>query len=235
MLCPRPPTTQLKPKIRVTGPVIDRWMRLFAAEIGRSVGLLTELDRAIGDGDHGVNIDRGMRSVVTKLDELRPPDLAGRLRTISIALTSSVGGASGPLYGAFFLQAAPATVCLTELSLTDLTHLTEVGYQGVVKLGRADVGDKTMVDTFHAAVRSLRVSCQRREALPEALATCAHAARLAARDTIPMLARKGRASYLGPRSIGHQDPGATSAHLLFDSLARALSPSKLPNPRGDIP
>jgi len=235
MLCLHPATTQLKPRIRLTGPDLDRWMGLFAEEIHRCVDQLTELDRAIGDGDHGVNIDRGMRSVVAKLDELNPPDLAGRLRTVSITLTSSVGGASGPLYGAFFLQAAHTTVCLTELSLADLTHLTEVAFQGVVKLGRAEVGDKTMVDTLHAAVLSLRLSGQRREALPEALAACAEATRRAAAGTAPMRAKKGRASYLGRRSIGFQDPGATSAHLLFESLARALPSSTNPNQPGDLP
>jgi dihydroxyacetone kinase-like protein len=236
MLCLRPATTQLKPKIRITGPVIDQWMRIYEGSIGRAVENLTELDRAIGDGDHGVNIYRGIKAVVAKLRELHPPDLSAHLRAISITLTSSVGGASGPLYGAFFLQGAHTTLCKSELSLVDLALLVEAGCQGTVKLGKAAVGDKTMVDTLHAAVISLRASCQRREALPEALAACVQATLAAAEGTKPMIARKGRASYLGERSVGFQDPGATSAHLLFEALAQAsaLLPSQPPPPEGGI-
>ena len=153
-----------------------------------------------------------------------------------MTLMSSVGGASGPLYGAFFLQSSHATLHKTELGLADLTSAMEAGYRGVVQLGKAAVGDKTMVDTLAAAVGSLRASCMHHEALPTALKACRKAARLAAEGTIPMVAKKGRASYIGERSAGTQDPGATSASLLIDSLAEAilsLSPSShtnAPNP-----
>jgi dihydroxyacetone kinase-like protein len=210
-------------------------MRLFEANIGRSVPLLTELDRAIGDGDHGVNIYRGMQSVVTKLDEIQSPDLFSQLRTISVALTSSVGGASGPLYGSFFLHGAQAVLYKSEIALPDLIFLADAGCQGVVKLGKASVGDKTMVDTLQAAVVSLRDSGHRRDSLPDALSACAIAARQAAEGTIPMIARKGRASYLGERSVGFQDPGATSAQMLFESLAQALALSLLPSPTNSNP
>jgi dihydroxyacetone kinase-like protein len=198
-------------------------MAIFAANIRDREAQLTELDSAIGDGDHGVNMRRGMNAVEEKLDALGLADLSGQLRVISTTLMSSVGGASGPLYGAFFLQSSHATLHKQDLGLGDLTSAMEAGCRGVVQLGKAAVGDKTMVDALVAAVRSLRASCTHYEALPEALKACRNAARQAAEGTIPMIARKGRASYLGERSAGVQDPGATSAALLFDSLAQAVS------------
>jgi len=217
--------TRLNPKVKLTVATVGAWMRLFESEIGRAEPELTELDRAIGDGDHGVNIYRGAQAVVAKLDEVAVPNLFAQFRTISAALTSSVGGASGPLYGAFFLQASQTVPQKAEVSLADLAALAEAGCQGVVKLGKADLGDKTMVDTLHAAVVSLRDSCHHHQSLPGALAACAAATLRAAEATKPLVARKGRASYLGERSAGTQDPGATSAHLLFLSLARAVPAS----------
>ena len=198
-------------------------MTLFAASIKEAEPLLTELDAAIGDADHGVNMRRGMNAVAAKLDTLELADLSGQLRVISTTLMSSVGGASGPLYGAFFLQSSHATPHRTDLGLTDLTSAMEAGYRGVVQLGKAAVGDKTMVDTLAAVIGSLRSSCNRHEPLPDAVKACQKAARLAAEGTIPMVARKGRASYIGERSAGTQDPGATSAALLFETLAQAVS------------
>jgi dihydroxyacetone kinase-like protein len=210
-------------QVRFSGESLRQWMALFTASIREAESLLTELDSAIGDGDHGVNMRRGMNAVAEKLDTLALADLSGQLRVISMTLMSSVGGASGPLYGAFFLQSSHATLHKQELGLGDLTSAMEAGYRGVVQLGKAAVGDKTMVDTLAAAVSSLRASCTHYEALPEAVRACQKAARLAAEGTIPMVARKGRASYIGERSAGTQDPGATSAALLFDTLARAVS------------
>ena len=231
----RAPTTRLQPKVKITGRVVGDWMRLFEANIGHAVPLLTDLDRAIGDGDHGVNIYRGMQSVVSKLAELKSPDLSSQLRVISAALTSSVGGASGPLYGAFFLQSAQVVLYKSEIALADLILLVDAGCQGVVKLGKAAVGDKTMVDTLSAAVISLRESGLRRDSLPAALAACSLAAQRAAEGTTPMVARKGRASYLGERSAGFQDPGATSAQMLFEALAQAVALSLLPSPTHSNP
>ena len=150
-----------------------------------------------------------------------------QLRVIATTLMSSVGGASGPLYGAFFLQGSHATAHKAELGLTDLTSAIEAGYRGVVQLGKASVGDKTMVDTLAAAVRSLRVSCTHYEVLPEALKACRNAARTAAEGTIPMFARKGRASYLGERSAGVQDPGAPPPPC-FSTFSRRLAEAPLP-------
>lgn len=209
-------------RIRIGGEVLRGWMTSYAAAIRKFEPFLTELDSAIGDGDHGVNMRRGMDAVVKKLEELELNDPSDVLRVIATTMMSSVGGASGPLYGAFFLQGSHATQHKAELGLNDLTSAIEAGYRGVVQLGKASVGDKTMVDTLAAAVRSLRVSCTHYEVLPEALKACRNAARTAAEGTIPMFARKGRASYLGERSAGVQDPGAASAALLFNSLAEAV-------------
>ena len=219
-------TRRLGPEyqVRVKGGNLRQWMALFAGSIRQAEAQLTELDAAIGDADHGINMRRGMDAVEEKLGQLSLTDLSGQTRVISTTLLSSVGGASGPLYGAFFLQFSHSTVHQTELGLAELTSAIEAGYKGVVQLGKAAVGDKTMVDTLAAVVQSLRASCNHHEALPQALEACAKAGRAAAEGTIPMVARKGRASYLGERSAGVQDPGATSAALLFDSLALAVTP-----------
>ncbi len=211
-------------------------MLVYTNLIEENEQLLTDLDAAIGDGDHGVNMSRGMNAVAEKLGALALADIAGQMRVISTTLMSSVGGASGPLYGAFFLQSAHATLHKPDLGLADLTSAVEAGYRGVVQLGKASVGDKTMVDTLAAVVGSLRASCNLHEALPEAIKACRKAARLAAERTIPMIAKKGCASYIGERSAGAQDPGATSASLLFDALCEAVSPlspplhTTVPNP-----
>jgi dihydroxyacetone kinase-like protein len=224
-------------QIRFGGETLRRWMELFTKSIHESEQLLTNLDAAIGDADHGINMSRGMNAVSEKLDTLALADLSGQMRVIATTLMSSVGGASGPLYGAFFLQSSHASLHKAELGLADLTSSMEAGYRGVVQLGKAAVGDKTMVDTLAAVVRSLRASCTHHEALPEAIKACAKAGRLAAQGTIPMIAKKGRASYLVERSAGTQDPGATSAALLFEALAQAVSsnlsvpvPSNVRNP-----
>jgi dihydroxyacetone kinase-like protein len=165
---------------------------------------------------------RGMNTVEEKLGALALADMAGQLRLISTTLMSSVGGAAGPLYGAFFLQASHAAAHKPELGLSELTSAVEAGVRGVVQLGKAAVGDKTMVDTLTAAVSSLRSSCNHYEALPDALKSCRKASRLAAEGTIPMVARKGRASYIGERSAGTQDPGASSSALLFETLSQSV-------------
>ncbi len=209
-------------QVRFGSETLHKWMGLFAERVRDSEQLLTELDAAIGDGDHGVNMRRGMNAVAEKIAELSLADLSGQLRVISMTLMSSVGGASGPLYGAFFLQSSHAALHKPELGVADLTAALEAGYRGVVQLGKASVGDKTMVDTMAAAVTSMRASCTHHEALPEALKACRKSARLAAEGTIPMIAKKGRASYIGDRSAGTQDPGATSAAMLFETLAEAV-------------
>jgi dihydroxyacetone kinase-like protein len=209
-------------QVKFAGETLRRWMALYAEAVREHEQMLTDLDAAIGDADHGANMRRGMTAVEEKLGTLPLADMSGQMRVISTTLMSSVGGAAGPLYGAFFLQAAHAAVHKPELGLSDLTAAVEAGVRGVVQLGKAVVGDKTMVDTLTAAVASLRSSCNHFEALPDALKACRKAARLAAEGTIPMVAHKGRASYLGERSAGTQDPGATSAALLFETLSQSV-------------
>jgi len=222
-------------QVKFTGETLRRWMALYAESIRESEQMLTDLDAAIGDADHGANMRRGMNAVAEKLDALALADLSGQLRVISTTLMSSVGGASGPLYGAFFLQSSHAALHKSELGLSDLTSALEAGVRGVVQLGKAAVGDKTMVDTLAPAISSLRASCTHYEALPDALKACRKAAQLAAEGTIPMVARKGRASYIGERSAGTQDPGASSAALLFETLSQSvalLSPTNAPLNQG---
>jgi dihydroxyacetone kinase-like protein len=214
--------------VRITPETLRRWIDLYAEAIRESEKRLTQLDTFLGDGDHGANMRRGMDAVVAKFDETAPAQLAGQFRTISTVLTTSVGGAPGQLYGAFFLQAAQATAHKTELTLADFTAVVDAGCRGVVQLGEAAVGDKTMVDTLAAAVASLQISFDRNESLPLAVRNCREATFHAAVATTPMVARKGRASYLAERSAGFQDPGATSAALIFDALAEAVATSPAP-------
>jgi dihydroxyacetone kinase-like protein len=211
-------------QVKFTGETLRHWMALYARSMREAEAMLTDLDAAIGDGDHGANMRRGMNAVEEKLETLALADLSGQLRVIATTLMSSVGGAAGPLYGAFFLQSSHAAPYKPELGLADLTSALEAGVRGVVQLGKAAVGDKTMVDTLSAAIHSLRSSCTHYEALPEALKACRKASRLAAEGTTPMVARKGRASYIGERSAGTQDPGATSAAILFETLSHAVTP-----------
>jgi dihydroxyacetone kinase-like protein len=210
-------------QVRFTGQNLRQWMTLFAASVRETEPRLNELDAALGDGDHGANLRTGMDAVVEKLDGLALADVAGQMRVIATTLTTAVGGASGPLYGAFFLQSSHGALHKPDLGLGDLTSAMEAGYRGVVQLGRAAVGDKTMVDPLAAAVRSLRASCMHYQALPEAVRACRKAAQLAAEGTLAMIARKGLAAEVGEAGIGVMDPGALSVALLFESLAQAVS------------
>jgi dihydroxyacetone kinase-like protein len=160
-------------QVRMSGVALRNWMSLFAASMRESESLLTELDSAIGDGDHGANMRRGMDAVEKKLDELALADFSGQLRVISTTLMSSVGGASGPLFGAFFLQSSHTTQHKPELGLADLAAAMEAGYRGVVQLGKAEVGDKTMVDPVASRfLHALRSAAGRRQGLPECGPSC---------------------------------------------------------------
>jgi phosphoenolpyruvate---glycerone phosphotransferase subunit DhaL len=185
---------------------------------------LTQLDAAIGDGDHGVNMDRGFTAVGQALagqDGSVPP---GRLLVLAgKTLVSTVGGASGPLWGTALRRAGRALGDREELDGPALVESLDAAIAGVVELGAAAPGDKTMVDALQPAVEALRDALWRGLPLPEALSAAAEAADAGARATVPMQARKGRASYLGERSIGHQDPGATSAALIVHALQRAVA------------
>jgi phosphoenolpyruvate---glycerone phosphotransferase subunit DhaL len=201
------------------------WIRRFAAEIEEQRAELVRLDTAIGDGDHGTNMDRGMHKALEKLEAVEGEDIGAALKAVGMALVSSVGGAAGPLYGTLFLQMGSSATGAGALDVTGWADALEAGLKGVQARGKAEPGDKTMVDALLPALEALR-SAQADGADPaEAVRRSAAAAEEGMKATIPMEARKGRASYLGPRSVGHQDPGATSAYLLISSAAETFASS----------
>jgi dihydroxyacetone kinase-like protein len=199
---------------RVTDDQIRDWIRRYAAVVAENRAELVKLDTAIGDGDHGTNMDRGMRKAVEKLDGLEGGDVGASLKAVGMALVSSVGGAAGPLYGTLFLQMGGAAAGREALDLDGWAAALDAGVKGVQARGKAEPGDKTMVDALLPALEALRAGGD--------LAAAAAAAEEGMKATIPLEARRGRASYLGPRSVGHQDPGATSTYLLMRSAAEAL-------------
>jgi dihydroxyacetone kinase-like protein len=198
-----------------------RFLELFADRIHAAREELTTLDSAIGDADHGINMDRGMTAVRELLPGLRDGAAGPLLKQSAMKLISTVGGASGPLYGTFFLRAGTALGDAAEVTPRQLADAMRAGLDGVIARGKAELGDKTMVDAMSPAVDALEAKVD--EGLPEALQAAADAA-AEGRDRITsIVARKGRASYLGERSAGHQDPGATSTTILFESLRDALT------------
>ena len=198
------------------------WMRDFAHRIDEAKQYLTELDSAIGDADHGINMARGMKAVLDMLDADEPTTTEALFKDIGMTLVSTVGGASGPLYGTFFLRFAMACGETGELSASDFSKAMRAGLEGVVVRGKAEAGDKTMFDALDPAVTALDKALSDGSGLGEALAAAAAAADAGRDSTIPLVARKGRASYLGERSVGHQDPGATSSAILVRSAASTL-------------
>jgi dihydroxyacetone kinase-like protein len=196
-----------------------RWMSAFADEMAEHRQELVRLDTAIGDGDHGTNMNRGMQKALEKLDAAEQADPGAVLKTVAMALISSVGGAAGPLYGTLFLQTGNALAGQDEVDLAGLAAALRKGLDGVVARGKAQAGDKTMVDALGPAVEALEQAADLNGGLKDA----ARAAEEGMKATVPLVARKGRASYLGDRSAGHQDPGATSTYYLFKSAAEALS------------
>jgi dihydroxyacetone kinase-like protein len=198
--------------------VLD-WMNRFAASMEEHRAELVALDTAIGDGDHGTNMDRGMRKAIEKLEAQDQPDAGAVLKTVAMALVSSVGGAAGPLYGTLFLQMGTALAGKDEIDLETYAAAWRKAIQGVQARGKAELGDKTMLDALVPGVEALEQAPDLDTGLQEA----ADAAESGMRDTIPLLARKGRASYLGERSQGHQDPGATSTYYLYQTAAEALT------------
>jgi len=205
----------------LSGDAIVTWLERAADVLEREKMALTELDAPIGDSDHGVNMARGFAAVRDKLAGLDRGDIGAIFKAVGMTLLSSVGGASGPLYGTLFLDAGKQAAGAAELDLAAFTGCLEAGLAGVLRRGKAAPGDKTMVDALGPAVTALRAAVG--APLAEALARAAEAARAGAEATAPLVARKGRASYLGERSVGHQDPGATSSWLLLQSLAAAAS------------
>ena len=191
------------------------WFDELQRVYGENKAFLTELDAAIGDADHGVNMDRGFTAVKNELREHRPADIASALKSAAMVLIRTVGGAAGPLYGTFFLRASAARPNITEISAADLVEMLQAGVEGVIQRGKAEPHDKTMVDALNPALEAMREALKNGGGLVDTLRAGMEAAGQGMKDTIPLRARKGRASYLGERSVGHQDPGATSSYLLF--------------------
>ncbi|MBN1149017.1 MAG: dihydroxyacetone kinase subunit L [Anaerolineales bacterium] len=196
-----------------------KWIEACAEVLKENREYLTQLDAAIGDADHGANMDRGFRAVMSKMPELADKDIGTVLKTVGMTLISTVGGAGGPLYGTFFLQAGLKSAGKMELGLEDWTEALEAAVGGVVMRGKAVLGDKTMVDALTPAVEALKGSLNGNVPIDLALQASAEAAKQGMVGTIPLVARKGRASYLGERSAGHQDPGATSSYLILQAAA----------------
>jgi dihydroxyacetone kinase-like protein len=203
----------------VDGAALTAWVREFARLVHEQRDTLTRLDAAIGDADHGTNLDRGLTAAVSALDVQSPADPAAVLKTVATTLIRTVGGASGPLYGTFFLRASGA---LGEGDGAALAAALRAGVEGVAARGKAEPGDKTMLDALAPACDALDEALADGRPLGEALRTAAEGAVRGRDATVPLVARKGRASYLGERSAGHQDPGATSATLLMEAAATAL-------------
>jgi phosphoenolpyruvate---glycerone phosphotransferase subunit DhaL len=204
---------------RVTYEQAIDWIRRFAAEVGEHRMELVRLDTAIGDGDHGSNMNRGMTKALEKLGAAEQPDPGTVLKTVAMALVSSVGGAAGPLYGTLFLQMGGALAGDDEVDLPAYAAAWRKALEGVRARGKAEPGDKTMVDALIPAVEALEAASD----LNGGLQASAQAAQEGMKATTPLIARKGRASYLGERSKDHQDPGATSTYYLFKTAAEALA------------
>ncbi|SRR5579875_817879 len=194
------------------------WLRRSAAALHEQRDYLTSLDAAIGDADHGINMDRGFTAVLDKLPTVAEADVGTILKTVGATLVSTVGGASGPLYGTAFLRAGTALAGRQELRPVDALAGFEAAYEGIVARGKAQRGEKTMLDAFGPALDALRAAIEAKQPFANALRAAADAAQAGALATTPMMATKGRASYLGQRSIGHQDPGATSLALFFQMM-----------------
>jgi phosphoenolpyruvate---glycerone phosphotransferase subunit DhaL len=199
------------------------WLRGFAALVAEHRDELTRLDSAIGDADHGSNLDRGMTAVVAALDSGVPATADELFKQVGMTLVRTVGGASGPLYGTLFLRMGTAAGAVTELDAAGFGTALHAGLDGVVARGKAEPGDKTMVDALGPAVEAYESTLEGPGGAARPALAAAVAAAESGRDaTVPMLARKGRASYLGERSVGHQDPGATSTSLLLSAALTAL-------------
>ena len=201
---------------------IVQWLNNLHEVLIENKEYLTELDSAIGDADHGINMKRGFDKVTDKLPSVADKDIGSIMKTTGMALISSVGGAAGPLYGTFFMRGGMTAASKEKLTGEDIVEMLQSGVEGVVQRGRAELGDKTMVDALTPGVEAMRQSLENGDDTISALEAGVDAAEQGMKDTIPMQAKKGRASYMGERSIGHQDPGATSSYLMLKTLLETL-------------
>ncbi len=202
-----------------------RWLGRIADVLHENAQYLTQLDSPIGDADHGTNMDRGFVAVRNKFPTMTTMDMATQFKAVGTTLVSTVGGSSGPLYGTAFLRAGTAITGKTKLDTADVVALLEAFLGGVITRGKAQPGEKTMVDALTPAVSAAKEALNQGASIAELTARAATAAEEGTQATIPMLATKGRASYLGERSVGHQDPGATSSTLMLKALAEVCAQS----------
>ena len=207
----------------VTKDQIIQWLKAIALVLEQNKDYLTELDAAIGDADHGINMNRGFQKVMSQLPNVADKDIGSILKTVSMTLISTVGGASGPLYGTMFLRASTAVAGKLELTDEDMVALLQAAVDGVVQRGKANLGDKTMLDALSPAADAFKQAVANGASTQEALQQAVATAEQGMNNTIGLVAKKGRASYLGDRSSGHLDPGATSTYLILKTLLDTLS------------
>ena len=207
----------------ITVGQLTDWLRRFHQLVIKNQTELTQLDSAIGDADHGINMARGMTAVINRLDGEQPTHINDLFKTVAMTLVTTVGGASGPLYGTFFLRFASTAGPAIELDADTLHMALLAGLAGIEERGKSGAGDKTMVDALAPALEAMETVIKNGGDLEAALNAARDAAATGRDATVPMVARKGRASYLGERSAGHMDPGAASMALLFEALAAELS------------
>jgi len=205
--------------VAITRDDVLKWVRNFSQVIEDNHEMLTDLDREIGDADHGANMRRGFKAVLEKLPTVEDKDIGAILKNVGMTLLSKVGGAAGPLYSTMFMKAGTSIGAKTEMDLNDWAKALEAGTIGIANLGKAQPNDKTMLDALYPALNALHAAMGNGATTGEALKKSANAAHDGMLATIPLVAHKGRASYLGERSVGHQDPGATSTYLLIKSAA----------------
>jgi dihydroxyacetone kinase-like protein len=198
---------------------VVRWLEASQKVFADNRQQLTDLDAAVGDGDFGISLDRGFTAVQAELSANPPADLRAVFQNVSTVLIRTMGGTSGPLLGTFFLRAGAACAGKSELAPADVVALFQAGVEGIQQRGKAALGDKTMLDALLPGVDAMRGALEAGSDLTEILERGAAAAEAGMRATVTMQARKGRGSYLGERSVGHQDAGATGAHLLLKSAA----------------
>lgn len=198
------------------------WLTRFHTVVAEQEAYLTELDSAIGDADHGINMARGMGAVADKIADAPVGTLDALFKTVGMTLVSSVGGASGPLYGTFFLRFGTALGAVDEVDPAGLGAALRAGFDGVVQRGKAALGDKTMLDALSPALDAYDTTVRDGGGLAAATSAAADAAEAGRDATEPLVAHKGRASYLGERSAGHIDPGSASSALLLRALADAV-------------
>lgn len=197
-----------------------------AHDVEKNIEYLTTLDQAIGDGDHGINLSVGFRAVLEKIDELKGKDIGTILKTVGQILIAHTGGSAGPLYGTIFIRAGNVAAGRQEIDMPTLVKMFEAGEQGIIEIGEVRLGEKTMLDAFHPAVVALKKAVEEGKSMEESLAFSAKAAEEGAKSTIELVSKKGRASYLGNRSLGHQDVGATSTCLMLKSISESVATSR---------